>query len=92
MNKVPMRLCIMTKEKYPKQELLRVVRTPEGKVLVDSSDKQKVNGRGCYIKKDVNVIEEARKTGILDRELDVMIPDDIYNELVYLAESKIKQK
>jgi len=92
MNKVPMRLCIITKEKYPKQELLRVVRTPEGKVLVDSSDKQKVNGRGCYIKKDVNVIEEARKTGILDRELDVMIPDDIYNELVDLAESKIKQK
>ena len=92
MNKVPMRLCIITKEKYPKNELLRVVRTPEGKVMVDSSDKQKVNGRGCYIKKDVNVIEEARKTGKLDAELDVMIPDEIYNELVDLAEAKIKQK
>ena len=92
MSKVPMRLCIITKEKYPKNELLRVVRTPEGTVMVDNTDKQKVNGRGCYIKKDVNVIEEARKTGILDVELDTMIPDEIYNELVDIAESKIKQK
>ena len=51
MSKVPMRSCIVTKEKYPKNELLRVVRTPEGKVMVDDSSKQKVNGRGCYIKK-----------------------------------------
>lgn len=92
MSKVPMRSCIITKEKYPKNELLRVVRTPEGKVMVDDSSKQKVNGRGCYIKKDVNVIEEARKTGIIDIELNTMVPDEIYNELVDLAESKNKQK
>ena len=92
MNKVPMRMCVATHTKYPKNELLRVVRTPEGKVMVDDSSKQKLNGRGCYIKKDVNVIEEARKTGILDKELETYVPDEIYNELVDLAEINVKQK
>ena len=45
-KKIPMRSCVVTKEKLPKQELLRVVRTPEGTIIVD--DTLKANGRGCY--------------------------------------------
>ena len=47
MKKIPMRSCIVTKEKLPKQELIRVVRTPEGNVIVDLTGK--ANGRGVYI-------------------------------------------
>ena len=57
-KKIPLRTCVITKEQLPKQELLRVVRTPEGEVKVDETGK--LNGRGAYIKKDVNVLEKAQ--------------------------------
>ena len=80
MKKVPERTCVITKEKLPKQELIRVVRTPEGKVVVDETGKQ--NGRGAYLKKDIEVIKKAKKNKILDRRLEVEIPDSIYEELI----------
>ena len=49
-RKIPMRTCVMTKEKLPKQELIRVVRTPEVTVVVDKTGKMK--GHGAYLKKD----------------------------------------
>ena len=54
MKKIPMRTCVVTREKLEKKDLLRVVRTPEGKVIVD--DTLKSNGRGAYLKKDISVI------------------------------------
>ena len=44
-KKIPMRSCVVTKEKYPKKELIRIVRTPEGTIEVDENGKQ--NGRGA---------------------------------------------
>ena len=44
---VPMRTCVVCKDKKPKQELLRIVRTPEGEVHVDVTGK--LSGRGGYI-------------------------------------------
>ncbi len=79
MKKIPMRTCVVTKEKYPKKELIRVVRTPEGTVIVDLTGKS--NGRGAYVKKDKEVIEKARKSKILERALEVVIEDKIYDEL-----------
>ena len=52
-----MRTCVVTKEKYPKKELIRVVRDNTGKVTVDKTGKQ--NGRGAYLKKD---LEEVNKS------------------------------
>ena len=49
-RKIPMRTCVVTREKLPKAELIRVVRTPEGNVVIDESGK--ANGRGAYLKKD----------------------------------------
>lgn len=79
MKKIPMRSCVVTKEKLPKQELVRIVRTPEGNVIIDL--KGKANGRGAYLKKDIEVIEKARKSKILDRTLEVSVSDEIYEEL-----------
>ena len=67
MKKIPTRTCIITKEKLPKQELIRVVRTPEGSVVVDTTGK--LNGRGAYLKKDLAVFEKAKKSKVLDRHL-----------------------
>ena len=78
-KKIPMRTCVVTKEKYPKMELIRIVRTPENDVVIDL--KGKVNGRGAYLKKDKNVFEKAKKTNILGKYLEVEIKDDVYKEL-----------
>ncbi len=79
-KKIPMRTCVVTHEKYPKKELIRVVRTPEGIVIVDETGKQ--NGRGAYLKKDKEVIEKARTSKVLERHLETSIEDKIYDELL----------
>ena len=82
-KKIPMRSCVVTRAKLPKQELLRVVRGTDGVIYVDSTGK--LNGRGAYLKKDITVIEKAYKTGILNRILEVSVPDSIYEELKNLV-------
>ena len=62
MKKVPMRSCVITGEKLPKKDLIRVVRTPEGNVIVDETGK--ANGRGAYLKKDIETFEKAEKSKI----------------------------
>lgn len=78
-KKIPMRTCVITKEKLPKKELIRVVRTPEGNVIVDLTGK--ANGRGAYLKKDLETIEKAKTSKLLCKHLEVDIPDEIYEEL-----------
>ena len=75
-KKIPMRTCVVTKEKCEKKDLLRIVRTPEGNVIVDITGK--ANGRGAYLKKDIEVINKAEKTKILERILEVSIPSEVY--------------
>lgn len=81
-----MRTCVCTRERYPKQELIRVVRTPDGEVGIDY--KGKANGHGAYLKKDREVIKKAQKTKVLEKHLECSVPDEIYEELIkYLDES-----
>ncbi len=82
-KKIPMRSCVVTREKLPKKELLRIVRF-ENVVSVDPTGKQ--NGKGCYIKKDKTVLETAKKTKVLNRVLEIEIPDEIYDEIEKLID------
>lgn len=75
-KKIPMRTCVVTKEKCEKKDLLRIVRTPEGNIIVDITGK--ASGRGAYLKKDIDVINKAEKTKILERILEVSIPSEVY--------------
>ena len=79
MKKIPMRTCVITKEKLEKKELIRVVRTPEKEVIVDLTGK--ANGKGAYLKRDLEVINKAEKNKVLDRVLEVSVPEIIYEEL-----------
>ena len=79
MKKIPMRTCVITGEKLPKMELIRVVRTPEGNVIVDETGR--VNGKGAYLKKDLLTFEKAEKSKILNKKLEVEVPSTIYEEL-----------
>ena len=78
-KKIPMRCCVVTKEKLPKQELIRVVRTPNQEVIVDITGK--ANGRGAYLKKDLTVFEKAKKSKVLDKILEIEVKDEIYEKL-----------
>ena len=76
-KKIPMRTCVVTKEKLPKKELVRIVRNKDGEVFVDPTGKQ--NGKGVYLKLDKEVIEKAKQGHILNNYLEV--EDSIYDEL-----------
>lgn len=77
-KKIPMRMCVVTREKYPKKELIRVVRTENG-VIVDPTGKQ--NGHGAYLKKDLAVFEKAQKTKVLNKVLETEVPDSVFEQL-----------
>lgn len=83
-RKIPLRTCVVTKESLPKQELLRIVRTPMQEVKVDETGK--MNGRGAYIKKDISVLEKAQKTKILEKRLECKIEDSVYEEIKKIIE------
>lgn len=85
-HKIPLRKCIITNERLPKQELIRVVKNKEGLVSVDLTGK--LNGHGAYLKKDKSVILKAQKTKKLDRHLEITIPDNIYQELLELFKNE----
>ena len=82
-KKIPMRSCVVTKEKLPKMELLRIVRTTDGEIVPDISGK--INGRGAYIKKDLSVIEKARKSKALSKVLEIDVPEYVFDELVKIV-------
>lgn len=79
-KKIPLRMCVVTREKFEKRELLRIVRTPDGEVVIDET--LKMNGKGAYLKKDAEVINKARKNKILDRALEVEVPEYLYDEML----------
>lgn len=78
-RKIPLRTCIITKEKLPKKELLRIVRTPEGEVKIDETGK--LNGRGAYIKKDIAILEKIKKSNVLQKKLECNIEESVYEEI-----------
>ncbi|MFC4712443.1 RNase P modulator RnpM [Planococcus dechangensis] len=79
-KKIPLRKCVATGEMLPKKEMIRVVRSKEGELFVDLTGKK--SGRGAYVSKSEDAIEIARKKKVLDKQLEVKVPDEIYEELV----------
>lgn len=75
-----LRTCALTREKLDKKDLFRIVRDTNGTVFID--DTLKANGRGCYLKKDKDVIIKAQKNKVLDRNLMVQVNSEIYDELL----------
>ena len=78
-KKIPLRSCIVSKEKLPKQELIRVVKNKENEVFIDLTGK--ANGKGAYIKKDLAILETAIKSKALEKHLETKIENSIYEEL-----------
>lgn len=76
MKHTPLRTCLVTREKLPKEHLLRVVKTKDDTITFDPTGK--MNGRGAYIKKDSDVIKKAQQKKILSRHFESNIPVEFY--------------
>ena len=83
-KKEPLRMCIACKEMKNKRDLLRIVKDKDGKIFVDLTGKS--NGRGAYIKKDLEVLNTLIKTKALEHHLETTIPDNIYDEIRSIIE------
>jgi predicted RNA-binding protein YlxR (DUF448 family) len=79
-KKIPQRMCVGCQEMRNKRELIRVVRTPEGEVLIDKTGKK--SGRGAYVCTNAACIEKARKEKRLEKALEQAIGNELYQNLL----------
>ncbi len=77
--KIPQRTCIGCKCKKPKKEMIRIVRTPDGKIIIDETGKK--SGRGAYLCGDVKCLDIAFKENSLNKSLKQDIPLQTLDEL-----------
>ena len=82
-RKEPLRTCVVTKEVKNKKELIRVCATKDGIVSIDLTGK--AHGRGAYLTLKKEVILLAKKNKALEKRLEIVIPDEIYEGLVKLC-------
>lgn len=85
-KKIPLRMCIITRERLEKKDLFRIVRTPSNEILLDNGGR--INGKGAYLKKDISIINKAKTHKIVDKVLEVEIPECIYEEMIKIIEKE----
>ena len=83
---VPVRTCVACRKAGDKREFIRVVKDKEGNFSVDLTGKS--NGRGAYLCKNAACIAKAKKTKVLNRQFETPVPDEIYDELLKVAEEQ----
>lgn len=78
-KKRPLRTCIGCRQVRTKERLIRIVRTPEGRIEIDPQRRK--SGRGAYLCIDKDCLRRAQKTRGLARALKGSIPAEIYAHL-----------
>lgn len=76
---MPIRQCLGCNEHKPKSEMIRVVRSPEGEISLDTRGKK--SGRGAYICHSTSCLNKARKSRRIERALDCVIPEEVYDTM-----------
>jgi len=78
-KKIPLRKCLGCEERFPKKDLIRVVKNNEGEIFLDKTCK--ANGRGAYICNNIKCFETAYKNRKFERAFKAQIPKDIYEKI-----------
>lgn len=78
-RKIPQRQCVGCRTMRDKKELIRVVKTPDGEIILDTTGKK--SGRGAYVCPDAQCLKKARKARALERTFSLTIPDEVYDAL-----------
>ncbi|MGE4549676.1 MAG: RNase P modulator RnpM [Intestinibacillus sp.] len=84
-RKIPMRQCLGCRTMFPKKELIRVVRSPDGGITLDF--RGKAPGRGAYVCRNPECLKKAKKARALERAFGVPVPDEIYDALTAQMEA-----
>lgn len=85
-KKIPLRKCTGCNQSFPKKDLIRIVNNKENGIVVDTTGK--VNGRGAYVCKSSDCVNNIIKSGKLANALKSKIPENIYEEIeVYVKKS-----
>lgn len=79
-KKIPERRCLGCGQSFPKSELLRVVKSPEGEISLDFTGKK--NGRGAYVCRRAACFKKVRKTKRIERGFECVIPEEVYDQLI----------
>ncbi len=75
----PMRMCIACRNMIPKKELMRIVKTADGKIVFDPT--LKANGRGAYVCNNEECVTKCLKKKLLNHAFSTQIPDEVYAAL-----------
>ncbi len=78
-KKIPQRQCVGCRTMKDKKALIRVVKTPAGEIVLDTTGK--TAGRGAYVCPDPACMKKARKSRALERAFAQAIPDEVYDAL-----------
>lgn len=79
-KKIPLRQCVGCQQMKPKKDMMRVLKTPEDEMILDTTGKK--NGRGAYLCKDMECLKKAKKNKGLERSFKMSIPDTVYDSLM----------
>lgn len=83
-----MRQCIGCGEMKSKKEMMRILRTTEGEIVLDTTGKK--NGRGAYLCASAECYQKAVRSKGIERALKMAVPADVYEilakEMEHLAE------
>ncbi len=85
-RKIPLRICVGCREKKPKRELIRLVRTPEGRIRVDPGGK--ISGRGAYICRDEACFKKALKGKRLEKNLETTLSEELIAAVTAMLKSE----
>lgn len=78
-KKIPLRQCIGCGEMKSKKEMIRVIKTAEGEILLDATGRK--NGRGAYLCPSMECFKKAVKGRGLERSFKMAIPREVYETL-----------
>ena len=78
-RKIPQRQCVGCRTMTDKRELVRIGKTPEGEIVLDTPGKK--SGRGAYVCRNPECLRKARKSRALERAFETAIPAEVYDAL-----------
>ena len=78
-KKIPLRQCIGCGDMKIKKEMIRVIKTAEGEILLDATGRK--NGRGAYLCPSMECFKKAVKGRGLERSFKMAIPREVYETL-----------
>ncbi len=90
MKHIPTRSCIACRESKPKRELIRVVRTEDGRVEIDRTGKR--NGRGAYFCPAQECWEAGQKRRALNHALTMTVSQENWDELLAYARETLPER